>query len=106
MATIGVSPRAGRRAGPCGREDDLDRGHVAEARHAVAREAGVEDLAVVELDRLEQRAAEALHDGALDLVPQVVGVDDRAALEGGHDADDLAPGRSSRSTATSAQVAT
>ena len=38
---------------------------------------------VLEADRLEERAADALDDRALDLVAQAVGIDDRAALERG-----------------------
>ena len=49
---------------------------------------GIRDAAVLEADGLEERAADALDDGALDLVAQAVGVDDGAALEGGDDAAD------------------
>ena len=48
-------------------------------------------MPAVEVHRLEQGAAEAHDRGALDLVREVVGIDDRAALEGGHDAEDLEP---------------
>ena len=54
---------------------------VLEARHAVALHRAVQDRAVGELDRLEQRAAEALHDAAFDLIVQAIGIDDRAAFE-------------------------
>ena len=89
MPTIGVSPApADGRSLRSSRTISIG-GHVGEARHAVLREVRVEDLAVLEVDRLEERAAEALDDRALDLVAQAVGVDDGAALEGGDDADDL-----------------
>ena len=41
------------------------------------------------MDRLEEGGAQAHDRRALDLVRQAVGVDDRAALECGHDAEDL-----------------
>src|SRR5262249_52362141 len=62
---------------------------VAEARRAVTRKARVENLAVLEINRFEQRAADALDDRAFDLIPQSVGVDDGAAFKGRHDAHEL-----------------
>src|SRR5260370_28242339 len=46
---------------------------------------GVQDLVVLELDRFEQRASQGLHDRALYLHFQMIGVDDCAALERFHD---------------------
>ena len=51
----------------------------------------VEDLAVLEVDRFEQRAPETHHRRPLDLIHQTVGVHDRSAVERGHDPDDLHP---------------
>ena len=82
---------AGRRQIGAVEQHDLDRRHVAEARHAILLERAVEDPAAGELDRLEQRAAESLHDGPFDLVLQAVGVDDRAALERDDEPLDLEP---------------
>src|SRR5207249_3874641 len=55
--------------------------------HAIAREARVEDLPVFELDRLEERAAQSHHEGALDLVLEMIRIDDGAAFESTHGAD-------------------
>ena len=63
----------------------------------------VQNLAVGESDRLEQRAAESLHDGAFDLIVQAVGIDDRAALEHRNHARHAKPPGAG---ATSAAVAT
>ncbi len=49
-------------------EHDFDFGGVAESGHAVLGEVGVEDTAVGEEDLLEERAADALDDGAAELV--------------------------------------
>ena len=89
MATIGVSPapadgrslRSSRTTSICGR--------VAEPRDAIARKAGVGDPAVLEFDGLEERAADSHDHGAFDLVLEMVGVDDGAALECADGADDL-----------------
>ena len=105
MATIGVSPApAGGRSLRSSRTTSIC-GRVAEPRHAIPGEARVQDLAVVELDRLEERAAQAHDHRAFDLVLEMVRVDDGAALEGADGADDL-NAAAERSTATSAQVAT
>ena len=53
-----------------------------------SRHRAVQDLAVGEADRLEQRAAESLDDRAFDLIAQAVRVDDRSALEDRDDARD------------------
>ena len=106
IATIGVSPapadgrslRSSSTISRAGTSPNRGTRYVGEPR--------VEDLAVVELDRLEQGAAEAHHRRPFDLVLQVVGVDDRAALERRHHAAPPAPRPLGRSTATSAQVAT
>src|SRR5581483_563354 len=81
--------RTRRRQVPAVEEDRFERRDVAEARHAVAREARVEDLPVRKFDGLKQRPADALYDRPLDLILQAVGVDYGAALEGCHDAHDL-----------------
>ena len=57
-------------------------------------------------DRLEERAAEALDDGPLDLVAQAVGVHDGAALERRDQRGATRTRRLGPSTSTSAQVAT
>src|SRR5205823_144879 len=49
-------------------QDDLDWGNVLEARHPVLRERAVEDLAVGEPNGFEEGAAQALDEGAFDLV--------------------------------------
>ena len=65
-ATAGATADDRRLAGARGRqvlaveEDDLDLRHVAEARHAVARQRAFWIAPVVERDGLEERAAEAL----------------------------------------------
>src|SRR5688572_16983263 len=69
-------------------EDRFELGSVAEAGDAVGGEGGIFDLAVLELDGFEESAAEALNDGSFDLVFQMVGVQDLAALEGGDGAED------------------
>ena len=66
----------------------VDFGHVAEARHAVLREARIRDLPIAEADLFEERAAEGHGDGALDLVLEVIGINHRAAVEGLHYAQD------------------
>src|SRR5262245_15881698 len=66
-------------------QDDVDRRRVVEARDAVAREARVQDHAVLEADRLEERAAQPHHERALDLVLEPGGIDDGPALEGRDD---------------------
>ena len=50
------------------------------------RERAVLQLPVREANRLEQRPAQTLHDGAFHLVAQAVRIDDRAAFEGRGDA--------------------
>ena len=88
-AMIGASPApAEGRSLRSSRTTSICRG-VAEPRHAVAREPRVLDLALLEPDRLEEGTAQAHHRRAFDLVDQVVGVDDGAALEGRDDPDDL-----------------
>ena len=104
--TMGVSPAPADGRSLRSRTTISISGDVREARDAVLREMRVEDAAVLEADGLEEGAADALDDRALDLVLQVVGVDDGAALEGRDDAARCARWRVSGSTATSAQVAT
>ncbi len=55
--------------------------HVAETRHVIIVEAGIEHPALFKTHRLTQRRAEAHKDRALDLRAQVGGVQDRAALK-------------------------
>ena len=45
------------------------------------RETRIEDPAVFKTHRLEERATDSLHDGALDLVLQLIRIDDGAAFE-------------------------
>ena len=89
MPTIGGLARPRRRQVLAVEQDDLDLGRVAEPRHAVLGELRVEDLAVLEVDRLGHRPAEPHDHRAFDLVLEVVRVDDGAAFEGTDGADDL-----------------
>ena len=89
MATIGVSPapadgrslRSSRTTSIAG--VSRNRGtRYRENRGFVIRPSSI-------LDGFEERAAESHDHGAFDLVLEMVGVDDRAALEGARRADDL-----------------
>jgi len=87
MPTIGVPPAPAGRQTEAIEQHDVHRRDVAEARHGVLRKPAVGQLAVPELDRLEeQRAAEALNDQPFHLVAQPVRVHDRVALESDTDA--------------------
>ena len=99
-ATIGASP-APARGCPCGRAAPSSIGRTLLKRgDPILREGRVEDLAGVELDRPEERAAEPHHRCSSDPVHEAVGVHDRAALERGDDPEDLEPAARPRLTAT------
>src|SRR5262245_5348938 len=63
------------------KENGFDLRQVAKAWNAIRCEMRVLDAAVFELNRFEERAAEALNLGAYDLVAEAVGVDDGAAFK-------------------------
>src|SRR4051794_12805429 len=65
---------------------DLDFRSVAEARNALLREVGFLKAAVQKKNLFKKRPADALHDGARELVPEAVWVDDGAAFPSLHDA--------------------
>ncbi len=88
----GVRDRRGDRhdagfAGACRRrlgvsdKQRLDRRRVVAARHPVAREARVQHATRLEVDRLIQRGAHALHDRPFNLVLCPLRVDDETAIE-------------------------
>ncbi len=66
----------------------LDQRQIAEARHAILREMWIQNTAVRKFHRFEQSAADGHHYGAFDLVLQMFGIHDRAALEGRDNAVD------------------
>src|SRR5215472_15289249 len=49
---------------------------------------GIQDLAVIKVDRLEHRAAESLHNRSADLILQPLGIYHRAAIKGLNHAND------------------
>ena len=81
-AMIGVSPPPAGRDVPVLDQVDVDPRDVPEAGHAVAGEARVQDLPVLELELLGERPPERHDDAALHLREEVRGVQDGAALEG------------------------
>src|SRR5262249_16334053 len=62
---------------------------IGESGHFVVGETGIENLAVGEADRLEHCPADRLDRSAFDLTLQVLGVQDRAALERGDHSQNL-----------------
>ena len=64
---------------------DVNWRHVNHPGHAVLREPSVRDPPLRELYTLEQRAANALHERALDLIPKTIRVHNGAAVERTHD---------------------
>src|SRR5712691_1541881 len=62
-------------------QDGFDFRHVAEARHAIARETRILDAPVFKFDGFKERPAEPLNHRANHLVAQSIRVDDSAALE-------------------------
>ena len=87
IATIGVSPapaegrslRSSRTTSILGMSRNRGTRYFENSR--------VHDLAILELDRLEERTAQAHHHRPFDLVLEMVRVDDRAALEGADSSD-------------------
>ena len=69
-------------------QDHLDRG-IGEAQDGIARPVDARHPRLVELHFLVQRPAQALHNPALNLVAQRVGIDDQAAVVGADDALDV-----------------
>src|SRR5262249_52367624 len=63
---------------------------IAEARHAIVMEALVGNTAILEVDGLEHRTADALNNGSGDLVAQPVRIDHSATIKGLHDSHDPA----------------
>src|SRR5205814_901127 len=64
----------------------LDRGSVAEARHAIPGKTSVHDAPVLEFDRLEQRPSKTHHVRTFDLIAEFVRIDDGATVKGRHHA--------------------
>ena len=89
IAMIGVSPApAGGRSLRSSRMTSIW-GVSRNRGHAIAGKSRVEDPPVLEVDGLEERTAESHDHRAFDLVLEMVGVDDGAALERADGADDL-----------------
>ena len=86
-ADDGGFARAGGRNVLSVNEHDFDFGQVGETGDAVVGEAGVGQSAVFKFDGLEKRAAQAHDHRAFHLVLQMIGVDDRAAVEGADGAE-------------------
>src|SRR5882724_2008580 len=70
------------------KQDGFDFRNIAESRYAIVREMRILDAAVFEFDGFEERAAQTLNHRADDLVAQSVGIDDGAAFECFHQAND------------------
>ena len=68
---------------------DLHLRRVTETRHLVFGEERILDAAVAEENPFKQRAADRLHDRALHLVAQSIGIHDRAGFPGLDDAANL-----------------
>src|SRR5215472_5548872 len=66
----------------------LDLGNIRKGQDWIARPVEARDHGAVELQFLDQRAADGLQDVAVDLVAQSVGIDDLAAVMGHGDARD------------------
>src|SRR5262249_49146984 len=62
---------------------------VLKSGDAVARQLWVQDLAVRELDRFEEGAAQAHYRGAFDLILEMIRIQDGAAFEGGDEPSHL-----------------
>src|SRR6266699_6392220 len=65
---------------------DLHHGHLGQAEHAVVMEVALLHAALVDRDLAPQRGRQAVHDGALHLRFDDVGVHDRPAVHGAYDA--------------------
>src|SRR5262249_14807592 len=63
-------------------QDNFNRRRVAEPRYPVLFEVRIQDLAVLEFDRLEQGAADRHNVGALDLVLEVIRIEYPPAVPG------------------------
>src|SRR5689334_4649948 len=81
-ADNGSLARPGRTQISAIQQNDFDLRDITESGHPVAGEIVVEYFAVLESDAFEQRASETLDRGALHLVAQLIGIHDRATLEG------------------------
>src|SRR5690349_9279626 len=67
---------------------NLNRGKVAEARHAIRREVRIEHTSVREVHILEQCSTNCLNNGALDLAPQAIRIYHRPTVPGLQNARD------------------
>src|ERR1700686_5387287 len=70
-------------------QDSLKHGNIAEAWHAIFRHPAVQNLSVLEFNRFEKRAAQSLNIGSFDLIAQIIGIHNCAALKRGNHANYL-----------------
>src|ERR1017187_8751169 len=74
---------------PAIEQNGLQNRNILEAWHAIFRHPAIQNLTVLEFDRFEKRATPSLNVRAFDLIAQIVGIHNCAALKGGNHANHL-----------------